>query len=491
SLLLYVDDTVADDTPLEGFSGDNIVPLDLSRRLSDAFPGCETFFSVPVAYSGSLLSRDNVIVREGSMNRDWNAILERSGADNIIRVYADAPFTDPAVIQEMLDIHVTYVAEYTYSENVPSGCGCDIMASFLIQSLPEDTPEKRALPIEKVIRDNINQFDVELYYTEPDIRHKRLSFRTADLRERRICQNLFAINNRIPAYREIGSLISSHPETVYVAPSYLELQLNRTRKTLPLYAHPGSSDNTGQMSTDTVGKILDGMREFGLPYSVSLTFGDPLLHEKFYSIMQSIRAETHVETIIIETEATYTDSNFVSFLREAADPRITVIVECNGYTAETYSLIHGTDRFETVLKNIIQLQEILENNLYIQIMKINETEPFLDMFYDFWEKHNVQIILQKQNTYLGKLPDRRYYDLTPLTRIPCWHLQRDLYILPDGRVSYCKQDVDAKFSSLDVQNMPISEIWEKRKPMFLKDYREDYPASPDCRFCDEWFTFNL
>ena len=74
-------------------------------------------------------------------------------------------------------------------------------------------------------------------------------------------------------------------------------------------------------------------------------------------------------------------------------------------------------------------------------MKINETEPFLDRFYDFWEKYKIPIILQKQNTYLGKIQDRNYSDLTPLERTPCWHLQRDLVVLVDGSVPLCREDI--------------------------------------------------
>jgi hypothetical protein len=60
----------------------------------------------------------------------------------------------------------------------------------------------------------------------------------------------------------------------------------------------------------------------------------------------------------------------------------------------------------------------------------------------------VPIILQKQNVYLGRVEDRRYSDLSPVERIPCWHLQRDLFILSDGTVGFCKQDVDAPFRAI-------------------------------------------
>lgn len=489
SFLIQIDDAIDNDSYLQSFTG-TLVPEELAARIAKSFPELPVYYSVSKDYQGSL-NRENILVRSGSIQSDWKTLFETSGSDNIIRVFGDAPFTDMSIVSEMLDIHTKYVAEYTYSENVPSGFGCDILSSVLINSLPDETEEKKALPLEKVIKDNINQFDVELYYKKPDIRHKRLSFRTADKREFAICSSLYSIENQIPAYSEIENLIHSHPEVLYQSPSYIELQLNYAANTTPVFAHPLLNSSDAQMDQNTLEAILSGMRDFGLQYNIALTFGDPLLHKKFYTLLDLILKEDLLESIIIETEAAFTDSNFFSFLEEKKDDRIKVVVSCNGYNSETYSAIHCSDIFETVQSNILKLKELLDTNLYLEIKKINETEPFLDLYYDFWENYNVQLILQKQNTWIGAAKDRRYYDLTPLKRIPCWHLQRDLYILPDGSVPYCKQDVGGKFSSYNVNSLPISEIWENRKPMFIQDYKGNLPASPDCKSCDEWFTFNL
>lgn len=84
---------------------------------------------------------------------------------------------------------------------------------------------------------------------------------------------------------------------------------------------------------------------------------------------------------------------------------------------------HKTDAFDKVLKNIRVFRELNADaeRVYIQIMKINETDEmgkenevksYLDKYYDFWEGEKIPIILQKQNVYSGRIPDRRYSDLS-------------------------------------------------------------------------------
>jgi hypothetical protein len=99
--------------------------------------------------------------------------------------------------------------------------------------------------------------------------------------------------------------------------------------------------------------------------------------------------------------------------------------------------------------------------------------------------------LQKQNTYLGRIEDRRYSDLSPLDRIPCWHLQRDLYILSDGRVAFCKQDFEGKTAQGSIGEENVLSLYNKGLADFINDYRKKYASKPDCTACDEWYTFNF
>ncbi|HNX60659.1 MAG TPA: spiro-SPASM protein, partial [Spirochaetota bacterium] len=389
---------------------------------------------------------------------------------------------------------LSYCAEFTYSENLPSGLSCEIISSELISSLPE-AQEKR-LPLSQVVRSNINQFDVELYYKAPDLRDKRISFRTSNPRDRKIMESLQKASGSVPLYEKLKGLIEQHCEALYAGPSYLEIELTGRADVTTVYSYREAiRELRGDMDPALFSKLIADMREFGLPYSVCLGgSGDPLLHPAFTKCLDTVLAEKLVQTVFIETDGIAMSDSFTMYLRGKNDPRVKIIVDMSGFDDQSYAKIHGSDRFRDILKNVLAVRDLFgekSDRLFVQIMKIRETENLIDQYYDFWEAQKVQIILQKHNSYLGVIEDRKYYDLTPLDRVPCWHLQRDLFVLADGRVGFCKQDINGDCSAWNAAATALSDIWENRRQLFVSDYKGKRSTRPDCSKCDEWYTFNM
>lgn len=486
-ILIFIDSPSADEELT--FDG-SFLPGLLAERCAKIPNAGAVYFSVHQSYSGSLSGNAGCFVRSGHDGVDfWKEIFSKTGSEHICKIKAESPLLDASVIGEMINTHLEYLAEFTFSENLPAGLSCEIVSRVLIDAIPEFS--EKTLPLSQVIKANINHFDVEIFYKEPDIRDKRMSFLTTSRRDRRIMEAICR-ENRTPAYAEIRPLLERKPELLYIGPSYLEIELTGRcdldcvfcyRKTLGA-VH-------GDIDPAMVQALFEQMRRFDLPYTVCFGgSGEPLMHRSFYEIASMAASEPLVETVIVETNGLNADVNYRNFIMDAG-AKIRTIVNINGFDAETYKNLHGADSFDTVHRNVLELAEACRDRLYVQVMKINESEPFLDAYYDFWEKNNVQIILQKQNTFLGRISDRRYSDLSPVERIPCWHLQRDLYITADGGVSFCRQDVDGACSRGNLGNASLADIWEKKKADFIREYRKDYPASPDCKSCDEWYTFNF
>lgn len=500
-VIINIEDNVKDP---DLYYNDVFVPEMLTQKIMALNPKTKIYYSIPSDYSGKLSSSADSFKRENSDDVIfWKKFFNTSSSAHVAVIQGDSPFFDIELLNEMSEIHLKYLAEFTFSENLPEGFACEIISRDLVNQTP-DTNEK-TLPLGKVIRANINRFDVELFYKEPDIRSKRISFRLNSLRERRIMENLYAINNSIPAYSEIKELIESNPAVLFTGPSYVELELTGICSLDCLFCYRKSltSGEHGHMEAGTFNKILEGMRSFDQPYTLCLTgSGEPMEHPEFYSFIETAVKEILLEQLIIETNGIHADSNFKTFISKAENSKVRVIINNNGLDKASYEKFHKTDAFETVQKNIISLSGLNSGSerIYIQIMKINETDEFtkendiksyLDKYYDFWEGQKVPIILQKQNIYFGRIQDRRYSDLSPVKRTPCWHLQRDIYILSDGTVTYCKQDIDGENSYGNLKNTPMKDIWNSQKESFLNDYKGNFPAKPDCRNCDEWYTFNF
>jgi len=453
---------------------------------SSSFDG-EIFYSVPEDFSISIEGK-NLIPRSKSNYDGWISLFEKTSSDNIIKIFADSPFIDSEIISEMLSIHTEYLAEFTYSENLPSGLSCEIFSSELIKMLPKT--DEKILPISDVVKKNINNFDVELYYKAPDLRDKRISFRSKNKRDKEIMEKMIS-NEKIPAYSEIKERIENNPEILYIAPSYYEIELTGKRNFSGITSvFPALKEKRDNMQLPLLEKIISSADDFSHEYAVSFAgSGDPLNHSGFFKACDIVLKSPFLSMLIIETDAVFSDEAFFDYLSSKNDKRIKIIAEINGFDAETYERIHSSSNFDLAHKNILRLKEILgKESVYVQIQKINETETFLDKYYDFWEKEDFQIILMKQNTYLGLLENRKYYDLSPIERTPCWHLQRDLFILADGRVPFCRQEIDPKLAD-SVSENSLREIWNKRKKYFIDNYNKNYPSSPNCSICDEWYSF--
>jgi spiro-SPASM protein len=490
-VLLFTEKGCSDDDLT--FNG-NFLPQYLADEVTSIDGVSSAFFACPDSYEGKLTNMSNNIpMKDHDDVAFWKELFSKSDADHIVKIYSDSPFLDSVIIEEMIKLHIEYLAEFTYSENLPAGFGCEIVSRELITAIPEF--EEKTLPLSKVIKSNINHFDIELYYKEPDIRDKRLSFRCGDSREKAILERISSVAGKKPSYDEIKGVIEKNPEVLYVGPSYVEIELTGNcdldcifcfRNTLPQYH--------GDMDISTLDKIITEMNSFNLPYTVCLGgSGEPMMHPNFYEALDKMHEEKLISTILIETNGVYGDNNFRNYIQKKDNHKIRLIININGYDKATYQKLHGKDNFDTVYENVIQLRELFssEDTMFVQIMKINETEEFLDRYYDFWDKEKVQVILQKQNTYLGKVEDRRYSDLSPLNRIPCWHLQRDLYFNSNGTASFCKQDIESQYSADNINNSSLSDIWNNRKEAFLNDYKGKLAENPDCESCDEWYTFNF
>ena len=489
--LLFIDDHRNDEDLL--FAG-FFVPDIIKERLLSSGLFDRVWVSLLDSYNGRLSSWENVFVRTSDDIASWKELVSKSDADAVVRIYGDSPFIDADIVREMLEIHGKYCAEFTYSENVTSGLSCEIFSTELITSLPA-TDDKR-LPLSQIIRSNINQFDVELYYKAPDLRDFRLSFRSSIPREKAVMEGLFARAGDFPKYKDLRNLILGNGDILYCAPSYLEVELTGRAECETIYSwRKGVSSLRGDMEPVLFKKLISDMSGFGLPYSICLGgSGDPMLHTSFYECLEAARGESLVSRIFIETDGVKMDTAWCEYLSRVNDSRITMIIDMSGYNAESYETLHGKNNFELVKGNICAVRDIVgEKNerLYVQLMKIKETETLIDAYYDFWEAQKVNIILQKQNVFLGAIEDRRYYDLTPLDRCPCWHLQRDLFIMSDGRVGFCKQDINGSFSKWDAGTKSLSEIWALRAPIFINDFKGNRATQPDCALCDEWYTFNF
>lgn len=406
-----------------------------------------------------------------------------------------APILDHALTEELILRHEKYLAQYSYSENLPPGIVPRILSREFVRSLPPGY----AGGTQDFLGKNINQFDTEIFYTSPDLRQWRLDFSANNPRSFRLLAS-FLKEKETWKYDEIQSFLISRPEIFRSAPSYYEIELYRGCEYecnfCPRQNLKPEEDNI-VLDPRILEKLLSQAENLGLPYSVCFGgLGEPTLHPSFPELVQKTLASPDLKELFIES-ALYGDlSGFIetlSSLKEEKKKKINLIVNLTTRDKRAYSGLYGKDNLEKVLQNLTAVSQVLpKSSIHLQFLKIQEVDSELDSWYEQAQKEGYEIILQKYNSYSDVLPQRRASDLTPLGRDFCWHISRDLYLNADGEVSICKQTPGSKKHSIGNLNKDsLEQIWAKGNPFFSFSAQGKHESIPaPCISCDEWYTFN-
>ena len=118
----------------------------------------------------------------------------------------------------------------------------------------------------------------------------------------------------------------------------------------------------------------------------------------------------------------------------------------------------------------------------------NELEPFYRYYRDKSSPSGGKLIIQKYDHFCKMLPDEKSADLSPLLRNPCWHIKRDMTVLNDGSVPFCRECLDQVIMG-NVFRDGIKAVWEKMAPAAEKEMSGIHEKR--CEDCDEYYTFNF
>lgn len=417
--------------------------------------------------------------------------------DEVYFVYLDgiAPLLDVELTNELKERHKKYLSQYSYSENLPEGIVPYFISREFLQTLPKDWSGK----VHEFLLKNINQYDTEIFFYPPDLRHLRLSFNLDSLRSLYLTRDVLSYNPELK-YSEILDFLKQNPASFRSFPSYVELEIYKGCKYSCNFcprSFANLQDDNSEMNPVILERIL---KELELGFGAPVTFcfgglGEPLLHKEFFYLLKLCLSHNITQELILET-ALY--ANFeelersIQSLNDAQRKKLTVIVNLPSLQEETYFNLTGQNQthVKEILNHIQTLKTLLpKENLYVQILKIQEIENELESYMNFFDKENISVIIQKYNSYAKKMKERRVTDFTPIQREFCWHLFRDLYVSYNGDVHLCKQLGGTILGN--VQEMDLAKIWDEGLRYATASFHHEHTKIPaPCLDCDEWYTFN-
>ena len=463
-----------------------------------------------------------------SLFSKFEAICSEKSADSLVFSYADCPFLNKALTDELLQTHSEYKAEYTFAEGYPAGFAPEVLDHGTVKILAElartvaaDIGKKNISrgSIMELIKTDINSFEVETVLAPFDWRLLRLSFDCARKENLLACARLYSILSDTQKHKpelcnaaDLSKTAAEDSGILKTVPAFYNLQLAQKCSGKCTYCpYPAelkkaenkqACDADGIMDTQKALSLVESIAEFSGEAVIGLSaWGECFNHPDLLKIIEKILSYEGL-SVLIEADGNSIPQNFANSIKPIVEKaaertngwnKIMFIVSMDGFTEETCKALRGS-HFELAkaVSAVTELESAVPGCVYPQLVRMNSNEQELENFFRYWnEKTNAtkgNFIIQKHNDFAGLLQNQEPADLSPLERNVCWHLRRELTVLYNGDVPLCYSCVLSDIKG-NVFSEDLPTVWGKLNEEVQNHIDGNYCKK--CGGCDEFYTFNF
>ncbi|AEJ61258.1 Radical SAM domain protein [Spirochaeta thermophila DSM 6578] len=422
-------------------------------------------------------------------------LAAHTDAEAFLILHADAPFTHHGLATRLLDQHERYFADYTFAEGHPDGLAPEVVSRRALSALTrlagdEPVTRKDLFPI---LQKDINAFDIETILSSHDARLLRIPLFADTRRTHLLCDRLAALPLWDKDADEITAYLLSHKELLRTLPAYYQVQIVRGCPQSCAYCpYPLKEDVRAVrafMEPERFAGLVDRIAAFSDDAVIGLSlWGEPGLHPAIAELAAHVLAHPRLSLLLETSGIGWGPAALERTASLDTTGRLMWIVSLDAVEPSLYRTLRG-DGLEEALRTVETLHRIVPAHTYVQAVRMKENDAHLRTFYQTLTDRGYKVIFQQYDSFCGRLPDRMVVDISPLTRIPCWHLARDMVILFDGTVPLCREDLDAAHALGNVWEDELEELWERGRPWYERHVREEYPEL--CARCTEYFNFNF
>ncbi|MGN0740968.1 MAG: spiro-SPASM protein [Treponema sp.] len=447
-----------------------------------------------------------------------------SGAECVLFVNAFCPFLNFSLTEKLMKTHEEFKSEYSFADGFPFGVSPEIIDGGLCNILSELIKTKDELKDKSVsktsvfdlIKTDINSFEIETEISETDWRLYRFDF-CCDKKENFIaCKNLYEktrdlLKDKNCDVQKIIQTAAKSTDVLKTVPAFFNIQIeSRSLSDSPYCAYSKFGKNlTGRMTLENFKSLVKNINDLNPESVVSLSlWGEPVVHPEFFDFAFEVLKYPEL-SLFIETDGfdfssgELCDKNSAFYknlekLSEIAGKRKTCrngfapliwVVKVDAMSQNVYEKIHPGMKIENAVETVKLLNLMFQKNVYAQFLRISENECELERFYRTYKEKDYissgNFIIQKYDDFCKKMPDCKPCDLSPVDRLPCWHLRRDFNILVNGDVPVCRNMSFEKIAG-NVFSNSLDEIW-KNCDSFLEAHIEKKYCE-GCSCCDEYYT---
>lgn len=428
------------------------------------------------------------------------------GCRNIFYYNADCALTDPVLAQKMYRNHTQYFCEYTFADGFPAGISVEIIKTAILPALAE-IAEKNEMKLQRntlfsLIEKDINAFEIETEISPDDQRLLRVSLFPDTKRNYLQLKNFSEVlsaggseNGKRPAAGDILKAVRTESRFLRTLPVFFEFEITGTHPQNVSYMPApwnsgGRTKDASEMDLDSFKNALDKIKGFSDDAVISLSVrNEPALHSRVGDFAAAV-LDSEKFSLLIETSGLRWHTEALERICSLDQSRITWIVDLDAYDRNLYAALRGgsPSDYDTAFSFAEKMINRFPENVYVQAVRMKENEVDTEQFYKYWKEKSNNVIIQKYDWCCGILEQRKVTDLSPLERLPCWHLKRELTVRTDGTVPLCRDDLENERICGNIFNDELSVIWKNGGIYYKQHMDEEYPGI--CRNCDEYYTYN-
>ncbi len=485
--------------------------IDLSPYAFDKIGNDTSAFQKALEYGAGLPDVDRIVcLADRKLDIDlpqivkerWNVkellgcmVQEAAQHANVFYFYADCPFLSGPITERMYRNHLSYFADYSFADGYPYGLTPEIIKretlSHLVRLNAQEEASIKRESLFDVIKKDINAFDIETEIAPKDLRMLRVALTTDSRRNVLLLTRLLGHGARDAD--SIQRVLEESPLILRTYPAFFNIQIvegcPQNCVYCPYPAMRGAA--TGKMAEMELGQfqdILDRIESSCGDAVISLSlWGEPAFHSQAAELVTAVSRKSSFD-LIVESSGIGWERDVLLRIKREARRCPTWIVSLDAWSPEIYRQLRG-DGFDEALKTVDILCETFPGQVYVQAVRMKENEDDLEQFYRGWKAKLDSLIIQKYDHFCRALPDRRVTDLSPLKRIPCWHIKRDMIILLNGAVVLCREDLEKKHVLGNIGRDGLESIWEQGLEIYRQHLHGVYPDI--CKECDEYYTYNF
>ncbi len=429
-----------------------------------------------------------------------------SGFDNIFYLHADCPLIDLKLAENMYANHLKYFAEYTFADGYPAGLSLEIIKSSILPALETISLKHEIVPGRKalfsVIEKEINSFDLETQISPEDMRLYRINLFPDTKRNFILLQKMIGligsmdVDAELPfsdkvSEKRVLDIIREHGSLLRTLPAFCEVETTAGSAQQVAYLPDNGTvlKDCGitEMETENFRLILDKLSAFSGDMTVSLSVrNEPSQHSRIDELAALVLEKTDFG-LLIETSGIGWDEQRLKNILSMDSSRITWIVDLDALDQKIYTSLRGGG-YNEAYRTAEFLLSVSPANTWVQAVRMKQNEEDIEHFYKYWKEKTNNVIIQKYDWYCGRLEQMKVSDLSPVKRLPCWHMKRDMIVLIDGTVPLCREDLEAGISFGNILNEDIEIIWKNGAASYEEQLRGEYRGI--CLECDEYYTFN-